>query len=230
MLAGVVRGDVQRHQGEVRSLEEGAGARGEVGQASPDGEDEIGVGGQRVGGGRAAHADRADAGRVVPRQRALAGLGLRDGNAVALGEGAQRRLGQGVVDPPAGDEKRPLGPPEPLRHRGELGGIGPGALEPVDARLEEVLGVVERLRLHVLGQGERHGAAGGRVREDGEGGGEALEQLLGARDPVPVPRDGPEAVVGGDRRDRRSPRPAGGPGPGCGWRRRRRGGAGRGGG
>ena len=79
-------------------------------------------------------------------------------------------------------------------------GSGPGRCSRWTRGSKKCCGIVERLGLHVLRQRQRHGTAGGRVREDGDGGGKALEELLGARDPVPVPRDGPEAVVGGDGR------------------------------
>jgi len=51
----------------------------------------------------------------------------------------ERRLGQRVMDAAPGDEERPLGPPEPVGHRGQLGRIRSLPPEPVGARLEEVL-------------------------------------------------------------------------------------------
>ena len=101
VLAGVVCRDVQGHQGETGRPEERARPGGEVAEAGPDGQDDVGLGRERVGRGRARHADRAHVGRMVPGQGALAGLGLRDGHAVTLGEGAERAVGQRVVDPAA---------------------------------------------------------------------------------------------------------------------------------
>ena len=51
-------------------------------QPRADGKDHVRLAGQRVGGGRADDADRADMGRMVVRDRALAGDGLGDRDAV----------------------------------------------------------------------------------------------------------------------------------------------------
>jgi Periplasmic binding protein-like domain len=103
------------------------------------------------------------------------------------------------VDAPTRDEERPLGPPESVDHDRELRRVGPGAAQAVDTRLEEPVGIVPRFRLDVLGQGERHRSARAQVGEDRDRCRQGLEELLGARDPIPVARNRPEAVVGGDR-------------------------------
>jgi hypothetical protein len=70
----------------------------------------------------------------------------------------------------------------------------------VHARREEGFGVVPGFSLHVLGQRERYGSAVRRIGQHGDRLGQRLHELLGARQTIPVPRHGPEAIVGRDRR------------------------------
>ena len=64
--------------------------------------------------------------------------------------------------------------------------------------MEQLVGIIERLRLHVLRQAERDRARLGRRRQDAQRFRQRGDQLLGAVDAIPVFRDRPEAVV--DRR------------------------------
>ena len=66
-------------------------------------------------------------------------------------------------------------------------------------RLEEALGPVVGLGLHVLAEGQRHRAAVGRVGHRAEGARQRGQQLLGPGDAVEIAADRPEAVVGADR-------------------------------
>jgi hypothetical protein len=68
----------------------------------------------------------------------------------------------------------------------------------VHDRLEQRRREVERLRLHVLGQRERHRAAVRRVGQYPRDLRQRRQQLLGPGDPVEVAAHGPERVV--DRR------------------------------
>ena len=73
-------------------------------------------------------ADRAGVHRVVVDQHGAAGDGLADRDAVALGEGGQRRLGPAVAHAAAGDQERLPGRAQELRRRLELlAGRGAGA-------------------------------------------------------------------------------------------------------
>ena len=74
---------------------------------------------------RAGDADRAHVQRMVPGQRALAGLGLRDRDAVALGESRQRRRRARIVHAAAGDDQRPLGAAQAARRRRAARPVGP---------------------------------------------------------------------------------------------------------
>ena len=106
VLHGVERGRVEPDEPHRLVGEHRPRAGGEVLQAGPDGEDDVGLGGQRVGRRAAGRADGPGVERVGRQQRGLAGDGLDDRDVVALGEGAQRLLGQRVVDAAAGDDQR----------------------------------------------------------------------------------------------------------------------------
>ena len=79
-------------------------AGGEILQPRADGEDHVGVGGERVGRGRADDADRAGVRGVAMREPALAGDGLDNGDAVLDGEIRDDRLGQRIANAATGDK------------------------------------------------------------------------------------------------------------------------------
>ena len=197
-LGGVEPVDVDPDERHVRVLERGPGGRDEVAHPGADADDEVGVPGQPVGREAARRPDRADVLRVVPGQRALAGLRLAHRDPVRRRKVVQRRLGAGVDrTAPGDDERAPRGPDEldDLVHELRLGAR---PADPPDPPLEEPLGPVVDLGLDVLGQGDRHGAGLGRVGEDAERLGQAGDELLGARDAVEVAGDRAEGVRGGD--------------------------------
>ncbi len=196
LLVGVEAGDVEVEEAGAPG-EEGAGGGGEVGVAGADADDEVGGTGQGGGGLRAGVADTAHVAGVVVRQGTLAGLGGGDGQTGALGEGPQGLLGSAVPHAAARDDQGPLGGPHRPYGRVEFGRVGAGAADAPGPLGEELLGPVVRLRLHVLGQGEGHGAGRGGVGEDPGGFEGGRDQGLGAADPVEVHRDGPQAVVDG---------------------------------
>ncbi len=94
VLRRVERRDVELDEAAFGTGEEAARGGGEIGEPRADREHEIGLGGERVGGGAAGDADRADRLRMVAGERALAGLGLGDRDAVALGEIGERGAGE----------------------------------------------------------------------------------------------------------------------------------------
>ena len=82
--------DVEVDEARVLGEQRARGGR-EVAPARADAEDHVGLARDRVGGGRAGGADRAERLRVVVGQRALAGLRLGDRDAGRLGERARAR-------------------------------------------------------------------------------------------------------------------------------------------
>ncbi|MNP30984.1 hypothetical protein D3C76_1240860 [compost metagenome] len=66
------------------------------------------------------------------------------------------------------------------------------------AFLQEVIGIVVRLGLHVLRQGQGHGAGFRRISEHTHGVDRRRHQLLGTVDAVPVFADSLERIVGAD--------------------------------
>ena len=131
-------------------------ARGgrEVAPARADAEDHVGLAGDRVRGGRAGGADRAERLRVVVGQRALAGLRLRDRDAGGPSEGAERVGRLGVDRAAAGDDQRAPRAAQQLGGLLEHRGLDRRAPHVPDTALEQLLRPVERLRLHVLRQRE----------------------------------------------------------------------------
>jgi len=65
---------------------------GEVRVAGADADDQVGFLGQQVGRQAAGFADAADVQRMAGDHRALAGLGLGEGNLEPFGKGLQRRV------------------------------------------------------------------------------------------------------------------------------------------
>ena len=155
--------------------------------------------GDFVGRGAAGHAHAAHVQRMVPDDRALAGLGLAEGNAELLCEGAELVVRLGIAHAAAADEHGLL------RIADDLGGLldgdvgGRTALDAPDALLEERLRIVVGLALHVLRQRDAHRAGVGGIGQHAKRAHHGAHQLLGAHDAIPVAADGAERVVGGQR-------------------------------
>ena len=115
-LERVERVDVDRH--EPRLHEQRIRSGGEVLQPCADRNHHVGLARCIVRGGRAGDADRAQLQRVVPRQRALAGLGLRDGHAMRVDERTQRVRRLRIEHAAACDDQWTL------RRADRLGGCG----------------------------------------------------------------------------------------------------------
>ena len=136
----------------VSSPKSGPRAGDEVLEARADGEDDVGIGGERVGRGRADDADRPDIHRVVVDEHGAAVDGLGDRDVVLLGEGGERLAGERIVDAAAGDDQRLLRLAEQLRRLADLVGVGPRARDAMDRLLEERDRIVVGLGLDVLGE------------------------------------------------------------------------------
>ena len=132
------------------------------------------------------------------RGGALAGLGFQDGDVAAGGEVGEQVLGAGIEDAAAGDDHRRLRGPDRGDDLGDLDRVGLGAADAPDAGLEEALGVVVGLGLHVLAEGEADRAAVDGVGHRAQRPGERGQEVLGAGEAVEVAGDRLEGVVGRD--------------------------------
>ena len=128
----------------------------------------------------------------------LAGLGFGERDSKTFSKRLQGRVGARVFDPAAADDqRRALALHQCLRisqHRG----CRQTPVDAVHAFLQEVIGVIVSLSLHVLGQSQGHGAGFGRVGQYAHGVNRGAHQLLGAVDPVPVLTHRLERIVGAD--------------------------------
>ncbi len=131
---------------------------------------------------------------MVPDQGAAAGLRGPDGDPGRLDEGGELLRRVGVQHAATGDDDRTLRRTD-RRHRTSQGTVlRQRATDVPLARLQERHRDVEGLGLHVLRQGDRHGAGLGRVGQDAHRGEGDREQLLGPLDAVEEARQGPERV------------------------------------
>ena len=119
---------------------------------------------------------------------------------MTLGERGEHLLGERVVHSPAGDDQRPTRLANGGDGRAELSGVRARAGDLVDDWFEQTRRKVVGLRLDVLGQGDERRTAVRRVEHHGQRLGQRLDDLLRPGDPVPVPDDRPERVVGRRRR------------------------------
>ena len=164
MLVRVEACGIDRDETHLRVAEGGPGAGGEVLQPGAHGQDHVRLGRQRVGRGRADHAQRAGVHRVVVRQHRAPGDGLDDRQVVPLGEARQFLGRQGVVHPAAGDQNRLFRLAQHFHCGDQLQRVGPGSGNAVKGRLEKALGIIEGLGLNVLRQGDEGRPAVGRVQ------------------------------------------------------------------
>ena len=199
VLGRIERSHVEPDQRQLRMLEQRARSRDEVRQPRADGEHDVRVGGQRVRGGRAGHAEGAHGTGMIPRKRALAGLRLGHRQVVMFHEATEVAGRERVRDASAGDDERTTSAPQAFDRRRELGGVRTRSPQSMNARDEKPLRKLGDFGLDVLRQGERHRAAPRGIGEDVDRRGQARHELLGTHDPVPVTRDRAKAIVGGDR-------------------------------
>ncbi len=170
----------------------------EILQTRADSEHAVGVVRERVRDGRAGHAERARVQRIVPHERAFAGLRFRNRNAVRGGEGFQR-IGRATVQhAAAGDNHRPLRAAQTFERGANFMLDRRRRMERHHARRKEVRGEIPRRRLHVLRQRERDRAAKRRVGQHAQRARQCVQQLRRMHDAIEVARHRLEHVV---RRD-----------------------------
>ncbi len=129
----------------------------------------------------------------------LAGLRFRYRKAAPGAEIEEIPLGLRIEHAAAANDERTLGRGEQRRGFLHLARIGRGAADAVDAGGEEALGIIVGLRLHVLAEGERDGAAFGGIGQNGDCAVERGHDLLGPRNAVEIARNRAETIVGADR-------------------------------
>ncbi len=169
--------------------------RREILQARADREDHVGLGGERIGGGRADDADRACMRRVIVRKPALAGNRLDNRNAVLDRELGYGLFSQRIAHTAAGDQNRLLRGLEQRHSFGELLAVGARARHAPCARLEEDRRVVEGDFLDVLRKGEKRRPAIGGIEHRGHRLRERREDLRRMRDAVPIPSHRLERII-----------------------------------
>ena len=110
----------------------------------------------------AGHTDRTHLQGVIPGQRALARLGLRDREPELPDEPVEDLARIAVDDTATDDHERPPAGGDRVGGPLERGPVRAGTGHMADVRLEESAGNVECLGLHVLwqGQGDRSGLRG----------------------------------------------------------------------
>ncbi len=161
----------------------------------PDRQHHVGGAGEVVRRLTTGHTDRPAIERMRGDEAGLARDGLDHRDVVALGEGEQLGLGEGVVDTAAGEDQRLRSRPQRRHRSSELPSIGPGPHDRVMPRCQELIRDVEGQRLHVLGQPDQRRAAVGGVEHRVDRQRERREDLVGHRDPIPVARHRPERIV-----------------------------------
>ena len=194
-LVRVDRRDVEVQEPHARVGEEALRCRREVRPSRADPDDQIRLARHAVRGKGAGRADRAQRERMVVRQRSLPGLRLRDRDPAALGEASQRVGRAAVDDATAGDDERPPGRVDELDRASERRGVRRAAVYMPDTLRKELVGHFEDLGLDVLRQRERHRTGLGLVGEHAHRVQRRRDDLLGARDPIPVLRHRLERVV-----------------------------------
>ena len=192
---GVERRDVEVDEAHIVGGEDRPRAGGEVAVAGADSDDQIGLRGQRVGGGGAGGADRTHRPRVVVGKSTLAGLRLGDRYAGRFGKDPECVVGAAVGDPTARDDQRPVGRGNCRHGTVERRWLRNGSRHVPHAMREELLGPIVCFGLDVLGQRESDRAGERGVSEHTHGMQQRRGKLLGSMHPVEVGRDRAERVI-----------------------------------
>ena len=132
---------------------------------------------------------------MIPRQGALAGLGLRHRNAVPGGELRQHRAGIRIMHAAAGDDQRRLRRHQEPHGLGEFRLVRLRLADAMNGSGEKFQGEFAGFRLRVLAESQRHRAASGGIGQHLQGARQGREQLFGAGNPVEIAGDRPEAVI-----------------------------------
>ena len=168
MLAGVETRGVDADELEVLVLKHRPRAGREILQPRADRHHDIGLAGERVGGGRADDAEGSGIQRMRVGHDAAAGDGLDDRNGVLVRERREFGAGLGIVDAAAGDDQRPLGLAQHAGGAGDLAAVGAGTARLMHALVEEALGIVIGFALRILAEGQECRSAVGRVEHGGD--------------------------------------------------------------
>jgi len=197
-LVAVQLRDVDVDKPDVGILKRRFGGGREIRVPRPDADDHVGARRDPVGRKRARRADAAERTRVIVGQRSFACLGLRHRH-----PGAPDQIPQGVgrlrVDgPSARDKERAPGGADDARCALECRFVGQRTGKAPGPLLEELGRIVERFRLHVLGQRQRDRAGVDLTGQHSHRRQRRGDQLFRTLDPVEVPRHGYERVVDAD--------------------------------
>ena len=130
----------------------------------------------------------------MPATVSTTGMPWRSANA------ASSDFGERVVHAATGDDERRLRLADRGGRGAELGTVRARPAELMDDRLEQAGREVVRLALHILGQREEGRSAVRRIEQRRDRLRQALHDLFGPGDAVPVAHDGPERIVGRRRR------------------------------
>jgi len=144
---------------------------------------------------RSSRADRAERGGMVEGEGSLAGLRLGHRYAGLIREAPQRVGGAGVDDAAPGHHERPLRGPDRRPRARQSCRIGRPPLDVPHALRQELVGIVVRLRLHVLRKGQRDRAGLRRAGQHAHRGERRGDDLFRSRDAVPVTRYRLKGVV-----------------------------------
>jgi len=198
MLVRVKLGDIDVDKAYLGILKGRLGGRRKVRVARPDADDQVCIQSHLVGAGCTAHTQSSEIQRMIVGQGAFPGLRFSHRDVRTIDKGAQRIRCLRVLHASACDDERPLGRLDPFSRPKQQATIGPVAWNDPHTGLKELLWIIIGKGLHVLRQGERHGASIRRAGEHAHGLWKGGDQLLGAIYPVPVATDGPEGVVHAD--------------------------------
>ena len=175
---------VEAHEPGLRRQRMRAG--GEVLQPRSDRENDVGLVGKRVGRGRAGDADGAQLQRMVPGERALAGLGFRNRNAMRFHERAQRFARLSIEHAAASDDQRPLRFAQHRDRAGELGLHRRRRAEQHRRWRKEILWEVVRHGLHILRQSEGDRTAQRGIGQHPNRAWQRGQQLRGIRNTIEI--------------------------------------------
>ena len=202
-LVGMEARDVDVQEFDLWVLIDPLRRRREVRITRADADDEVSFLRERVCRKAARLAEAAHVERMVPWNRALAGLRLAERDAVLLGKLAERLLRLRVLDAAAENHERALLACEELCRLFDGAVRRLRALDMMDALLEEIFGVIPSLPLDILRKRNADRSRLGGIREDAHRVDARRHKDLWARHAIPILADGAERIVRRDREARR---------------------------
>ena len=194
-LISMEAGNVDVDVFDIRVLEHPFRGRREVRVARANTDDYIGIFRQRVGSKAARLADTAHIERMLPSNRAFAGLRLAERDAVFLSEFLEDILSLGVFNAAAENQERTLSFGNGLDSflNCTLGRFY--AVDVMNAFLEEVLRIIPSLALDILRQSDADSTRLSRVCEHAHRVDAGRHEDFRTRYAVPVLADGTERIV-----------------------------------